>query len=97
MNLLILFFAFLLGASLGSFFAATFIRLKKGESLHGRSLCFACKKKLRVGDNVPIFSWLLLRGKSACCQQSIPAFYFYFETSFAFLFVILAALFIYLI
>ena len=40
-----------------------------------RSQCPACKTQLRAIDNVPVFSWLLLRGKCAHCGAPISARY----------------------
>ena len=40
-----------------------------------RSTCPSCQTPLRIMDNVPVISWLLLRGKCAHCQVPISARY----------------------
>lgn len=40
-----------------------------------RSTCPHCRTPIRIRDNVPLLSWLLLRGKCAHCRQSISARY----------------------
>ncbi len=40
-----------------------------------RSTCPSCQTPLRIIDNVPVISWLLLRGKCAHCQAPISARY----------------------
>lgn len=39
------------------------------------SVCYHCQKPLQLGDLIPLFSYLFLRGKSRCCQQKIPIHY----------------------
>jgi len=39
------------------------------------SRCPACNTPIRPWQNIPVISWLLLRGRSACCQQTIAARY----------------------
>lgn len=39
--------------------------------LHGRSMCPSCKHQLAVGDLIPIFSWLWLRGRCRYCHKPI--------------------------
>ncbi|AYG48478.1 prepilin peptidase (plasmid) [Pseudomonas sp. Leaf58] len=43
--------------------------------LGGRSQCPCCKKPIPAYHNIPLLSWLLLRGKSACCQAPIRFVY----------------------
>lgn len=40
-----------------------------------RSTCPSCKTPIRLIDNIPVFSWLMLRGKCHNCQASISARY----------------------
>ncbi len=40
-----------------------------------RSICFHCKKTLRWWHNIPVVSWILLRGKCAYCKHPISARY----------------------
>lgn len=60
------------GAIWGSFVAALCSRWPKGESVaSGRSRCDGCGQTIAVYDLIPIFSYLLLRGKCRACGQSI--------------------------
>lgn len=61
------------GAALGSFVALVFDRLRRRESIVAPpSHCDACTTRLRPWDNVPIFGWLLLRGRCRFCKAFIP-------------------------
>ncbi|HEX4241830.1 MAG TPA: A24 family peptidase [Steroidobacteraceae bacterium] len=40
-----------------------------------RSACPACRTPIRIRDNVPVMSWLILRGRCAACRARIPARY----------------------
>ncbi|MFC3396270.1 prepilin peptidase [Brenneria rubrifaciens] len=42
--------------------------------------CPHCQHAIAVRDNIPVLSWLLLRGRSRCCQQSVSAQYPLIET-----------------
>jgi leader peptidase (prepilin peptidase)/N-methyltransferase len=51
-------------------------RLPRGESLaHPRSRCPSCKTQIAAYDNVPILSWLLLRGRCRHCGAPISPRY----------------------
>ncbi|MEO8065950.1 MAG: prepilin peptidase [Candidatus Doudnabacteria bacterium] len=63
-----LFIVFVLGLIVGSFLNAVIFRLRSGESfLFGRSHCRTCKKELSAADLVPVFSFLMLKGKCRYC------------------------------
>jgi prepilin signal peptidase PulO-like enzyme (type II secretory pathway) len=47
--------------------------------LAGRSHCPCCKQQIPIFRNIPLLSWLLLRGKSACCQRPISFVYLAME------------------
>jgi leader peptidase (prepilin peptidase) / N-methyltransferase len=69
-------FAFLGGLLLGSFTTVVAHRVPRGESIVGpRSRCPACGAQIAAYDNVPVFSWLLLRGRARCCGARISARY----------------------
>lgn len=51
----------------------------KYATLMGRSYCPSCGSMIPFYYNIPVFGWLMLRGKSACCKQKIPARYFLVE------------------
>jgi leader peptidase (prepilin peptidase) / N-methyltransferase len=66
----------LLGAAIGSFLNVVAYRLPRGESLVSPgSHCPACGAPVRPRDNVPIVSWLLLRGRCRDCGQVISVRY----------------------
>ena len=61
-------FAFLGGLIAGSFVTVVAHRLPRGESIVGpRSRCPACGAQIAAYDNVPVLSWVLLRGRARCC------------------------------
>jgi leader peptidase (prepilin peptidase)/N-methyltransferase len=69
-------FLFLVGLLIGSFLTVVAHRLPLGESVvGGRSHCPACGAQIAAYDNVPVFSWLLLRGKARCCGAAISPRY----------------------
>jgi leader peptidase (prepilin peptidase)/N-methyltransferase len=60
------------GLLAGSFFNVVIARLPRGESLSTpRSRCPSCGKPVRAYDNVPVLSWLLLRGRCRDCGEPI--------------------------
>ncbi len=62
----------LLGAILGSFIAALVIRWPAGRSVvRGRSACDGCGRTLRVGELVPLLSFLVQRGRCRSCGAPI--------------------------
>lgn len=68
--------AIALGLVWGSFLNVVIHRLPREESLsHPGSRCPACGAKIRFYDNVPVFSWLVLRGKARCCGARISPRY----------------------
>lgn len=67
-----LFFVFFVGASLGSFSNVCIYRIPLQLSIiQPGSYCPNCKTPLRVLDNIPILSYLFLRGKCRYCEQNI--------------------------
>jgi leader peptidase (prepilin peptidase) / N-methyltransferase len=81
--------AFLLGASFGSFLNVVIYRLPLGLSVNEpkRSFCPSCKKEIPFYRNLPLISWLALRGKCADCKASISVRYFVVELLTALVFV----------
>jgi len=68
--------AFPLGLVFGSFLTVVTYRVPKGESLVApRSRCPICGTRLRNTDNIPIVSWLLLRGRCRSCGARISPMY----------------------
>lgn len=77
----------LLGSVLGSFANVCIWRLPRGESIAWPpSHCTHCDGKLRPWHMVPVFSWLVLRGKCAMCGGPISNQYPLVELSTAILF-----------
>jgi leader peptidase (prepilin peptidase)/N-methyltransferase len=72
---------FMLGAGIGSFLNVVIYRLPLNISVNNprRSFCPHCKKQIPFWRNIPIFSWLVLRGKCADCGAPIPFRYFFIE------------------
>jgi leader peptidase (prepilin peptidase) / N-methyltransferase len=69
-------YAAVIGAIFGSFFNVVAYRLPRGESLSKpRSRCPGCETPIKPYDNVPILSWLALRGKCRACGTRISARY----------------------
>ncbi len=69
-------FAFLGGLLAGSFVTVVAHRVPRGESIVGpRSRCPACGVQIAAYDNVPVVSWLVLRGRARCCGAEISARY----------------------
>jgi leader peptidase (prepilin peptidase) / N-methyltransferase len=64
------------GAVVGSFLNVVIHRLPRGESLvHPRSRCPGCGTQIASYDNVPILSWLALRGRCRHCGEPISPRY----------------------
>lgn len=61
---------FLFGACIGSFLNVCIYRIPKGESIVRPGSHCACGKPVAWHDNIPILSWLLLRGRARCCGRS---------------------------
>ena len=76
--------AIALGAVMGSFLNCAAWRIVHGESfLRGRSHCATCGHPLSAVELVPIFSWLLQRGRCRWCGQRISLRYPLSEACFA--------------
>lgn len=60
----------------GSFLNVVIHRVPRGESVvRPGSKCPACGKPIRAWDNIPVFSWLILRGKARCCGVKVSPRY----------------------
>ncbi|MFO7807338.1 MAG: prepilin peptidase [Candidatus Moraniibacteriota bacterium] len=64
-------YLFILGLCLGSFANVLIDRTQKDDSIRGVSKCDFCGYKLRWYDNVPILSFLLLKGKCRKCGKEL--------------------------
>jgi leader peptidase (prepilin peptidase) / N-methyltransferase len=65
-----------LGLCLGSFLNVCILRLPHEQSLlRPPSTCPRCKRRIAWRDNIPVVSWLLLKGKCRWCKQPIAMQY----------------------
>ncbi len=80
MEVIVIFFLLILGASLGSFFNVCISRLPRKQSIaFPSSHCPKCKTKIKWYHNIPIFSYLLLGGKCKYCGSKIHWHYLLIE------------------
>jgi leader peptidase (prepilin peptidase) / N-methyltransferase len=67
------FLAGLVGLALGSFLNVLITRLPQGESVGaGRSRCPQCRQPIAWYDNIPLLSYVRLRGRCRSCGAAIP-------------------------
>lgn len=72
------------GLIIGSFLNVVIARVPAGESVvRPGSRCPACHAPIAPRDNVPVLSWLLLRGRARCCGAPISLRYPLVETATA--------------
>lgn len=82
MDILFSLLFFLFGLLLGSFFNVVGLRVPKGESiLYPPSHCPSCRRQLGARDLVPVFSFLINRGKCRYCGAKISPLYLLGELS----------------
>jgi len=75
-SLLIQVYAFLVGACIGSFLNVCIVRWPLELSiLRPRSRCPECANQLAWFENVPMLSWVALRGRCRCCDEPISPMY----------------------
>jgi leader peptidase (prepilin peptidase)/N-methyltransferase len=80
-------FAFGVGACIGSFLNVCVYRIPLNRSVaHPGSHCSACGAPIPWYNNLPILSWLLLRGRAACCGTRIDMRYWMVELGMGLLF-----------
>ncbi len=81
--------AFILGAVIGSFLNVCIYRIPAGKSIVSPpSSCPLCGHKIRFYENIPILSYLFLRGKCSSCKIRISARYPAIEALTGLLFVL---------
>jgi leader peptidase (prepilin peptidase)/N-methyltransferase len=81
-------FVFLVGLAFGSFLNVVIYRVPRGQSIVApKSACPSCGAAIRAYDNVPVVSWIVLRGRCRNCHQPITARYAIVELLTGFLFV----------
>ncbi len=65
-----------LGLAIGSFLNVVIYRVPRGLSIVSpRSACPTCGAPIKERDNLPVLSWLLLRGRCRNCRSSISTRY----------------------
>lgn len=68
--------AFVFGATIGSFLNVCIWRIPEGKSIvFPASHCPKCGTSIRPFDNIPVLSWLILRGRCRDCSESISSRY----------------------
>jgi leader peptidase (prepilin peptidase)/N-methyltransferase len=71
---------FYLGLAFGSFLNVCIYRLPLGLSVvTPRSACPSCKRSIAFYDNLPVLSWLILRGRCRHCKATISVRYLFIE------------------
>jgi leader peptidase (prepilin peptidase) / N-methyltransferase len=85
-------FSALIGLAIGSFLNVVIWRVPRKESVvRPPSHCPQCETPIRPADNIPVLSWLLLRGKCRHCGLPIPLRYPLVEVGCGVLFAAVAA------
>jgi leader peptidase (prepilin peptidase)/N-methyltransferase len=85
----LLLFPALLGLAFGSFLNVCIVRLPLGKSIvRPPSHCPQCKVPLSAWQNLPLLSWVLLRGRCHSCRKPIPVFYPLVEVAVAVWFIL---------
>ena len=78
--------AFVFGACIGSFLNVVIHRVPAGQSIVRPGSHCACGAPIAWHDNIPVLSWLLLRGRARCCGRRFSARYPFVELLTALLF-----------
>ena len=87
-NIVIYVFVFLFGITIGSFLNVCILRLPRGESLiTNNSHCMTCGTQIKRYDLIPVFSWLILRGRCRACGAKISPRYMLVESLTGIMFV----------
>ena len=77
---LLVLFAVAYAGTFASFTAVVIDRVPTHRPLHGTSRC-VCGQPVRWRHNIPGVSWLMLRGRAACCGAPIPVWLWVLEAS----------------
>ena len=89
MNVLMAIMIFIIGTIFGSFYNVVGYRIPKNESIvYPSSHCPKCNHKLKPYELIPIFSYIIQKGKCTNCHIKISPFYLIFELITGILFTI---------
>ena len=77
---------FIFGACIGSFLNVVIYRVPAGKSIVRPGSACACGAPIAWHDNIPILTWLILRGRARCCGRPFSARYPFVELLTAALF-----------
>ncbi|MBI2003632.1 MAG: prepilin peptidase [Parcubacteria group bacterium] len=83
-----LFFVFVFGLAIGSFLNVVIHRLPKKVSILGYSKCPRCQKRISWHENIPVLSFLFLKGRCRNCKSRISWQYPLVELLTSFLFLV---------
>ncbi len=84
-----LFFMGILGLAIGSFLNVLIYRIPKNENIaFPASHCTNCNKPLKWWHNIPIFSYIFLRGRCSYCKEKISLQYPLVELASTFIFIL---------
>lgn len=93
MDILLYIIIFIIGTVFGSFYTLAIYRIpNKQDITHTHSYCPKCNHKLGFWDLIPVFSYILLRGKCKYCKEKIRPRYFIIEILSGLCFVLVAFL-----
>ncbi len=89
-NIILYIIVFVFGSVVGSFLNVCIYRMPREESIvFPLSRCPLCKTPIKVWDNIPIFSYLILKGKCRACSEKISFRYPLVETLNAAIYILL--------
>ena len=89
METIITIFAFIYGACIGSFLNVCIVRMPEEKSVvRPGSHCPTCKQPIPWHFNIPLIGYLILRGRTHCCQERLSPRYFLVELITAITFVL---------
>ncbi len=74
-DVLVAFWLFFIGSSIGSFLNVVAWRMPRGKSINGRSHCPRCDNRLSWRDNWPVMGWIILGGRCRHCRLPISPRY----------------------
>lgn len=81
---------FFFGSAIGSFANVVVYRMPRGKNIASRdSACPWCQNRIKLRHNIPVFGWLMLRGRCFACRLPISSRYPIVELCFGLMFLLL--------